>query len=137
MQRWALLVATPVLTSFVAVTAIAVIAAITANTCTTPTGGTGDQPSPAAMHDIPVQLLPIYEQVGTHYNLPWELLAGIATEECDQGRLRDPACTIQPGATGPGTANPAGASGLMQIGIGGAAGDAYDQLRHYLPDPAL
>ena len=25
----------------------------------------------------------------------------------------------------------------MQIGIGGAAGDAYDPLRHYLPNPAL
>ena len=127
----------PVLSIFVAATAIAVIAAITANACTNPTSGTGDQPSPAAIHDIPAQLLPIYEQVGTQYDIPWELLAGIGTEECDQGRLRDPACTIQPGATGPGTANPAGASGLMQIGIGGAAGDSYDQLRQYLPNPAL
>ena len=137
MRRWALLVAAPVLSIFVAATAIAVIAAITANACTNPTSGTADQPSPAAIHDIPAQLLPIYEQVGTQYDIPWELLAGIGTEECDQGRLRDPACTIQPGATGPGTANPAGASGLMQIGIGGAAGDAYDQLRQYLPNPAL
>ncbi|MGZ4215261.1 MAG: hypothetical protein ACXVHB_16080 [Solirubrobacteraceae bacterium] len=136
-MRRCLLVATPVLTIFVAATTIAVIAAITANACTTPANSTGDQRSPAAIHDIPAQLLPIYEQVGTQYDLPWELLAGIGTEECDQGRLRDPACTIRPGATGAGTANPAGASGLMQIGIGGAAGDAYDQLRHYLPNPAL
>ena len=50
---------------------------------------------------------------------------------------RDPSCTLQPGATGPGAANSAGASGLMQIGVGGAAGDAYDPLRQYLPNPAL
>ncbi|MGZ6669502.1 MAG: hypothetical protein ACXVH3_32995, partial [Solirubrobacteraceae bacterium] len=25
----------------------------------------------------------------------------------------------------------------MQVGIGGAAGDQYDALRHYLPDPSL
>jgi hypothetical protein len=34
-------------------------------------------------------------------------------------------------------ANYAGASGLMQVGIGGAAGDEYDELRHFLPNPAL
>ena len=51
--------------------------------------------------------------------------------------LRRPSCTLQPGATGRGTANPAGASGLMQTGIGGAAGDACDPLRKYLPNPDL
>jgi hypothetical protein len=136
-RRWTLLVATPVLSIFAGATAIAVIAALTANACPGPAGATGDQPSPAAIREIPAPLLPIYQQVGAHYDLPWELLAGIATEECSQGQLPDPSCTLQPGATGPGIANPAGASGLMQIGIGGAAGDAYDPLRHYLPDPAL
>src|SRR5437764_15429594 len=38
---------------------------------------------------------------------------------------------------GPGVANNAGASGPMQIGIGGAAGDEYDALRHSLSDPSL
>ena len=137
MRRWALLVTTPVLSIFAGATAIAVIAALTANACPGPTGGMGDQPSPAATHDIPAQLLPIYQEIGAHYDIPWELLAGIATEECAQGRLKDPSCTLQPGATGPGVANSAGASGLMQVGIGGAAGDAYDPLRHYLPNPAL
>ena len=137
MRRWALIAATPVLSVFLGATAIAIIAALTANACPTPTGGTGDQPSATAIGQIPAQLLAIYEQVGARYDLPWEILAGIATEECDQGRLPDPSCTLQPGATGPGIANPAGASGLMQIGIGGAAGDAYDQLRQYLPNPAL
>ena len=137
MRRWALIAATPVLSVFLGATAIAIIAALTANACPTPTGGTGDQPSASATGQIPAHLLAIYEQVGARYDLPWEILAGIATEECDQGRLPDPSCTLQPGATGPGTANPAGASGLMQIGIGGAAGDAYDPLRQYLPNPAL
>jgi hypothetical protein len=136
-RRWALLVATPLLSIFAGATAIAVIAALTANACPSPTGATGDQPSRAAIREIPTPLLPIYQQVGARYDIPWELLAGIATEECAQGRLRDPSCTPQHGATGPGIANPAGASGLMQIGIGGAAGDAYDPLRHYLPNPAL
>src|SRR5580704_11028107 len=136
MRRWALLAATPVLSVFLGATAIAIIASLTANACPTPTGSIADQPS-ASTRQIPAELLAIYEQVGAQYDIPWEFLARIATEECDQGRLHDPSCTLQPGATGPGTANPAGASGLMQIGIGGAAGDAYDQLRQYLPNPAL
>jgi hypothetical protein len=137
MRRWALIAATPVLSVFLGATAIAIIAALTANACPTPTGGTGDQPSAAAIGQIPAHLLVIYEQVGARYDLPWEVLAGIATEECDQGRLPDPSCTLQPAATGPGVSNAAGASGLMQIGIGGAAGDAYDPLRQYLPNPTL
>jgi hypothetical protein len=137
MRRWALLVATPVLSTFIGATTIAVVAALTANACQGSTGGTGDQPSPAAIRAIPAQLLPIYEQVGAQYGVPWEVLAGIGTEECSQGRLQDPSCTVQPRATGPGVANSAGASGLMQVGIGGAAGDAYDPLRQYLPNPAL
>ena len=125
------------LSTFLGATAIAVLAALTANACPATVGGPGDQPSAAAIREIPAQLLPIYEQVGTQYNIPWEVLAGIATEECSQGRLADPSCTPQPGATGPGAANYAGASGLMQIGIGGAAGDEYDSLREYLPNPSL
>ena len=137
MRRWLLLIATPVLSTFLGATAIAVIAAISANACPPAAGGTGDQPSAAGIRGIPAQLLPIYEQVGAHYDIPWEVLAGIGTEECAQGRLPDPSCTLQPDATGPGVANSAGASGLMQIGIGGAAGDAYDPLRQYLPNPWL
>ena len=100
-------------------------------------GGVGDAPSPVAVRDIPATMLAIYQQVGAHYKLPWEVLAGIGKEECDHGRLPDPSCTPQPGARGPGVANAAGASGPMQVGIGGAAGDQYDALRHFLPDPSL
>ena len=131
MRRWALLVATPVLSTFVGTTAIAVVAALTANACPAPTGGPGDQPSAAAIREIPAQLLPIYEQVGAHYDIPWEVLAGIGTEECSQGRLADPSCTLQPGATGPGVANYAGASGLMQIG------DRRSRRRRIRPPPPL
>jgi hypothetical protein len=99
--------------------------------------GAGASPTATAAKSIPPSLLSIYEEVGDQYDLPWQLLAGIGQEECDQGRDRDPSCTIEPGATGPGVANPAGASGLMQIGVGGAAGDEYGQLRHYLPSPNL
>ncbi len=99
--------------------------------------GVGDAASPVAVRDIPPSMLAIYQQVGAQYKLPWEILAGIGKEECDHGRLTDGSCTPQPGATGPGVANFAGASGPLQIGIGGAAGDEYESLRHYLPNPAL
>jgi len=98
---------------------------------------TGAEPTISAARAIPASLLAIYQQVGDEYDLPWQILAGIGQEECDQGRAPDPSCTIQPGAHGPGIANSAGASGPMQIGIGGRAGDAYDQLRHNLPNPSL
>ena len=100
-------------------------------------GGAGDPPSPVAVRDIPARMLAIYEQVGAHYKLPWEILAGIGKEECDHGRFPDRSCTPQPGAKGPGVANAAGAAGPMQVGIGGAARDQYDALRHFLPDPSL
>jgi hypothetical protein len=107
------------------------------------TGGTGtaSAPSQLARRDIPADFLRIYEKVGAQYRIPWEVLAGIGKEECDNGQDPDPSCTPIPGARGPGVANCAGASGPMQIGVGsgpcGDAGDAYDALRHYLPNPAL
>ena len=83
-------------------------------------GGATDAPSQVAKRDIPANFLSIYEAVGARYGIPWEILAGIGKEECDHGRYPDPSCTPQPGATGPGVANFAGASGPMQIGVGGA-----------------
>ena len=99
--------------------------------------GVADAPSKIAITQIPRQLLPIFEQVGAQYHIPWEVLAGIAANECNLGRSADPSCTLQPGATGPGVANAAGASGLMQIGIGGASGDTYQRLQPYLSNPQL
>jgi hypothetical protein len=114
---------------------IALISVLIGQTCSG--GAGGDAPSRAARRDIPARFLSIYEQVGARYRIPWEILAGIGKEECDHGRSPDPSCTPQPGAIGPGAANFAGASGPMQVGIGGAAGDEYDSLRHFLPGPAL
>ncbi len=114
----------------------ALISVIVGQSCSS-AGGVGDAPSQIARRDIPASFLRIYEQVGAKYRLPWEILAGIGTEECDNGQNPDPSCTPIPGARGPGVANFAGASGPMQIGVCCAAGDAYDALRHYLPDPAL
>jgi hypothetical protein len=99
--------------------------------------GSGAAPTTNAARAIPANLLAIYQSVGDEYDLPWQVLAGIGQEECDQGRDPDPSCSLRSGARGPGQANAAGASGLMQIGVGGAAGDAYDQLRDQLPDPEL
>ena len=113
----------------------ALLTVVIGGTCTG--SGVGDAPSALAIRDIPASFLRIYEQVGAQFKIPWEVLAGIGQEECDQGRLPDPSCTPQPGATGPGVANFAGASGPMQIGVGGLAGDEYQALRRYLPDPSL
>ena len=113
----------------------ALLTVVMGGTCTG--SGVGDAPSALAIRDIPASFLRIYEQVGAQFKIPWEVLAGIGQEECDQGRLPDPSCTPRPGATGPGVANFAGASGPMQIGVGGLAGDEYQSLRRYLPDPSL
>src|SRR5437660_1420168 len=114
----------------------ALISVLVGQSCS---GGTGvaDSASQVAQRNIPATFLAIYESVGARYHIPWEVLAGVGKEECDHGRNPDPSCTPQPGATGPGAANFAGASGPMQIGVGGAAGDEYDALRHYLPSPSL
>jgi hypothetical protein len=118
----------------------AVISVLIGQSCS---GGTGvaDSASQVAQRDIPANFVAIYESVGARYHIPWEVLAGIGEEECDHGRNPDPSCTPQPGATRPGVANCAGASGPMQIGVGGGpcgtAGDEYDRLRHYLPNPSL
>jgi hypothetical protein len=113
----------------------AVVSVLIGQSCTG--GGVSDAPSQLAQHTIPAGLLSIYEQVGARYGIPWEILAGIGEQECDQGRDPDPSCTPQPAASGPGTANLAGASGPMQIGVGRAAGNEYGSLRRYLPDPTL
>jgi len=97
--------------------------------CAVPDG----MPSAKAQHAIPPMMLAAYQAAAVQFRLPWEILAGIGKEECDNGRDADPSCAIQPGATGPGVANSAGASGPMQIGVGGLAGDEYQTLRHYLP----
>jgi hypothetical protein len=119
--------------------AAALISVLIGQSCSGAAGT--DAPSQVAQRSIPANFLTIYEQVGAQYKIPWEILAGIGEEECDHGRNPDPSCTPQLGATGPGVANCAGASGPMQIGVGGgpcgSAGEEYQSLRRYLSDPAL
>jgi murein DD-endopeptidase MepM/ murein hydrolase activator NlpD len=121
------------LLAFALMLGLAIIAAVLGQSQCQGGGATGGPPSQTARQSIPAD----YQQQGQAFGIPWEVLAGIGKEECDHGRNPDPSCTPQPGATGPGVANFASASGPMQIGIGGAAGDEYDTLRHYLPNPLL
>jgi hypothetical protein len=70
-------------------------------------------------------LLPLFQLVGVEQKVYWQVLAGVSKEECTFGRTSDPSCRIRWHGTGLGPANSAGATGLMQIGIGGAAGNEW------------
>jgi peptidoglycan DL-endopeptidase CwlO len=80
-----------------------------------------------AHKEIPAKLLPIFQHVGAQQKVYWQVLAGVSKEECTFGNDSDPSCTIRWHGTGLGPANGAGAAGLMQIGIGGAAGNEWGQ----------
>ena len=103
--------------------------------------GVGDAPSALATRDIPRTFLRIYEQVGAQYKIPWEVLAGIGKEECDHGRNPDPSCTPQPARDWAGRRElcwrvGADADRRRRRSLR-CAGDEYQSLRHYLPDPRL
>ena len=66
---------------------------------------------------IPANYLMWYQKVGLQYNIPWTILAGIGTEESDNGQSTLPG--VRSGA------NAFGAAGPMQIGIGGASTDTW------------
>jgi hypothetical protein len=102
---------------------------VTDQNCSTPQAGASTQ----AKREIPPVMLTAYQRAGAQYQLPWEVLAGIGKEECDNGLDPDPSCAIEPGQRGPGVANYAGAAGPMQIGVGSAAGNEYQTLRRDLP----
>ncbi len=90
-----------------------------------PGGGSGNpaaaaaQPtaSAAGRATIPSDYLRSYQQAGRQYGVPWPVLAGIGEIESNQGRSSLPG--VHSGA------NPFGAAGPMQIGIGGAAGNQW------------
>jgi cell wall-associated NlpC family hydrolase len=73
--------------------------------------------SKAAGNTVPGNYLPLYQQAGRTYGIPWTLLAGIGEVESDHGRSSLPG--VHSGA------NAFGAAGPMQIGIGGAAGNTW------------
>ena len=68
-------------------------------------------------NSIPSNYLMWYKTVGLEYNIPWTILAGIGTEESDNGQTTLPG--VRSGQNG------FGAAGPMQIGIEGASGDAW------------
>jgi cell wall-associated NlpC family hydrolase len=71
----------------------------------------------AQANSIPATYLKWYKLVGLQNNIPWIILAGIGTEESDNGQ------TTLPGVHS--ESNAFGAAGPMQIGIDGASGDAW------------
>jgi len=74
-------------------------------------------PSRAAGTAIPANYLQLFQQAGHTYGVPWTILAGIGEVESNDGRSNLPG--VHSGA------NAFGAAGPMQIGIGGAAGNAW------------
>jgi cell wall-associated NlpC family hydrolase len=66
---------------------------------------------------IPATYLEWYQKVGLQYNIPWTILAGIGTEESDNGQ------STLPGVHS--LSNAFGAAGPMQIGIGGASTNTW------------
>ncbi len=81
------------------------------------TGAVGQPAGSARAKAIPASFLYWYKRVGQQYGVPWTILAGIGTVESDNGQ------TTLPGVHS--GSNAFGAAGPMQIGIGGAAGDAW------------
>ena len=76
------------------------------------------QPNASAQaNSIPANFLTWYKRVGQQYNLPWTVLAGIGTEESDNGQSTLPG--VRSGT------NFAGAAGPMQIGVGGASTNTW------------
>jgi cell wall-associated NlpC family hydrolase len=71
----------------------------------------------AAAAAIPGAYLAGYQEAGAHYGIPWPVLAGIGQVESGHGRSEAPG--VHSGA------NPAGAAGPMQFGIGGLAGNTW------------
>jgi peptidoglycan DL-endopeptidase CwlO len=72
--------------------------------------------SPAAAA-IPAAYLVGYQEAGARYGIPWTVVAGIGEVESGHGRSNAPG--VHSGA------NPAGAAGPMQFGIGGLAGNTW------------
>jgi cell wall-associated NlpC family hydrolase len=91
----------------------------TNNACSSAGNGGSNQPpaSVTAANSIPANYLHWFKVVGAQYRVPWVILAGIAKVESNDG------LTTLPGVHS--GANPFGAAGPMQIGIGGAAGNQW------------
>ena len=74
-------------------------------------------PASTAAATIPAAYLADYQKAAAEYGIPWTVLAGIGEIESGQGRSAAPG--VHSGA------NPAGAAGPMQFGVGGLAGNTW------------
>ncbi|HEX8135363.1 MAG TPA: hydrolase Nlp/P60, partial [Actinomycetes bacterium] len=78
--------------------------------------------SRTARADIPPQYRRHYQRAARRCpGLPWTVLAAVGKVESDHGRARLPG--VRAGA------NPAGAAGPMQLGVGGKAGPTWQHYR--------
>jgi uncharacterized protein YycO len=73
-----------------------------------------------ARNSIPANYLTIFKSIGARTGVPWVILAGIGKVESDDGQSSLPG--VHSGA------NPFGAAGPMQIGIGGASTNTWGGL---------
>ena len=104
---------------------IAIIVAITDGGGCGP-GAPSGPPSKEAERDIPDDFLRLYQQAGAKHRIPGGRSSpASAARDATTAARNNPACTPQPGASGPGSPNFVGASGPMQIGIGCAAGNIW------------
>lgn len=69
----------------------------------------------SAQQDIPPARLRLYQAAGRRFDIDWAFLASIGAQECNHD-----------GCAG---ANSSGCAGPMQIGVGGACGDIWDQYK--------
>ena len=87
------------------------------NACNDARGAPQPSASGTARNSIPADYLQLFKSVGARYGVPWVILAGIGEVESNDGESNSPG--VHSGA------NPFGAAGPMQIGIGGAAGNTW------------
>jgi hypothetical protein len=79
-------------------------------------GGSGQEaPTRSARAEIPPPRLRLYQAAGRRFDLDWAFLASIGAQECNHG-----------GCAG---VNSSGCAGPMQIGVGGACRDSWDQYK--------
>ena len=103
-------------------------------------GGTGvaDSASQVAQRDIPANFLAIYESVGARYRIPWESWPGSARRSATTAAIPLPrARRSRARLARASRISPARRDRCRSASAAAAAGDEYDALRHYLPDPAL
>ena len=102
--------------------------ATTAAAC--PSAGQPTGPGPRTVSGVPSNYLPFYEGAAEYFQLGadgWAYLAALNDAESSFGTDNAPGTGVLSGS------NYAGAAGPMQIGIGGAASDGWDEYKDQIP----